>query len=369
MIHKTRWPIQLGLAIAITSAACGLTGCKSSVSAGDPRTETKLVEIATVIPAVPQERGFTGIVRARVQSDLTFRVPGKIIERLVDTGQEVRQGQPLMRIDRTDYAHAVAAQIGNVAAARARLTQAAADEARYRQLVSSGAVSRSAFDEAKAAADSARALFRSAIAALKVAQDEGRYSTLVADANGTVMETLAEPGQYVAAGQVVLKLAHAGPREASIDLPETLRPAIGSRAVAILYGGAARVPVRLRQISDAADPLTRTFEARYVLEGSAAQAPLGATITVNLSAPRASAEAMSVPLGAIDDEGRGPGVWIYDEAASSVSFRPVRVAQLADETATVASGVHLGEPIVALGGHYLYEGEHVRVTQYEAGLQ
>lgn len=368
MNHKTRWPIQLSLAIAITSAASGLMGCKSTASARDPRTETKLVEIATVMPAVPQERGFTGIVRARVQSDLTFRVAGKIIERLVDTGQQVRRGQPLMRIDRTDYAHAIAIQVGNVAAARARLTQAAADEARYRELVSSGAVSRSAFDEAKAAADSARALLRSATAALKVAQDEGRYSTLVSDADGTIIDTLAEPGQYVAAGQVVLKLAHSGPREASVDLPETLRPAIGSRAEAVLYGSAVPVPVHLRQLSDAADPLTRTFEARYVLEGPAAQAPLGATITVYLSAFPPSAD-MSVPLGAVDDEGRGPGVWTYDEAASSVSFRPVHVVQLADEAAIVKSGVHLGEPIVALGGHFLYEGEHVRVTRYEADLQ
>ena len=368
MIHKARWPIQLGLAIAITSAACGLEGCKSSASAQDPRTETKLVEIARVAPATAQEHGFTGVVRARVQSDLTFRVPGKIIERLVDTGEAVRQGQPLMRIDRTDYAHAIAVQIGNVAAARARLTQAAADEERYRQLVSSGAVSRSAFDQAKATADSARALLRSAAAALKLAQDEGGYSTLVAEADGTIIETLAEPGQYVAAGQVVLELAHSGPREASIDLPETLRPAIGSRAEATLYGSTARVPVRLRQLSDAAGPLTRTFEARYVLEDPAPQAPLGATITVYLSASPASAD-MSVPLGAIDDEGRGPGVWAYDEAASSVSFHPVRIAQLADETATLSSGVHLGEPIVALGGHFLHQGEHVRTVQFEADLQ
>ena len=368
MIHKIRWPMQLGLAIVIASAASGLTGCKSSASARDPRTETKLVEIARVASAVPQERGFTGIVRARVQSDLTFRVPGKIIERLVDTGQQVRRGEPLMRIDRTDYAHAIAVQVGSVDAARARLTQAAADEERYRGLVSSGAVSRSAFDQAKAAADSARALMRSATAALKVSQDEGRYSTLVADADGTIIETLAEPGQYVAAGQVVLKLAHSGPREAAIDLPETLRPAIGSRAEAILYGSAAPVPVRLRQLSDAADPLTRTFEARYVLEGPAAQAPLGTTVMVYLSAFPASAD-MSVPLGAIDDEGRGPGVWVYDQAASSVSFRPVQVAQLANETAIVTSGLQIGERIVALGGHFLYEGEQVRVTRYEADLQ
>jgi hypothetical protein len=78
---------------------------------------------------------------------------------------------------------------------------------------------------------------------------------------------------------------------------------------------------------------------------------------------------MSVPLGAIDDEGEGPGVWIYDRAGSSVSFRRVHVVQLAGETAIVSSGVRVGEPVVALGGHFLYQGEHVRVAQYEADLR
>ena len=150
-----------------------------------------------------------------------------------------------MRIDRTDYGHAIAVQTGNVAAAQTRFAQAEADAARYRDLVPSGAVSHSAYDQAKAAADSARALLSVAEAQLKTARDEGEYSTLVADADGTIVQTLAEPGQFVAAGQTVLKLPHAGPREAAIDLPETLRPKIGSIADAQLYGSSVRVPARL----------------------------------------------------------------------------------------------------------------------------
>ena len=155
-----------------------------------------------------------------------------------------------MRIDRTEYAHAITAQIGNVAAAKARVIQTAADEARYRGLVATGAVSKAAYDQAKAAADGARALLSAAEAQLKVAQDEGDYSTLVADADGTVVETLAEPGQVVSTGQPVVKLAHAGPREATVNLPETVRPAIGSPAQASLYGGdtplAGPAPAALR---------------------------------------------------------------------------------------------------------------------------
>jgi len=356
---------QLCFTVAALCAAVSLTACEPSAADKDPRTEARLVEIATVEPVGAAERAFTGIVMARVQSNLTFRVPGKVTERLVDTGQSVRSGQALMRIDRTDYAHAIAAQIANVAAARARLTQAAADGARFRDLVSSGAVSRSAYDQAKAAADSARALLSAAEAQLRVAQDEGEYSTLVADADGTVVETLAEPGQFVAAGQTVLKLAHAGPREAAIDLPETLRPAVGSIAEASLYGTIARMPARLRQLSDAADPLTRTFDARYVLEGTAAQAPLGATVTVYLPAA-APVSAMSVPLGAIDDEGNGPGVWILNKDSLSVSFRSVEVLQLGAESASLSRGVRVGEQIVALGGHLLHEGERVRLAGTEA---
>ena len=193
-------------------------------------------------------------------------------------------------------------------------------------------------------------------------QDERAYSTLLAGADGVVMETLAEPGQYVPAGQTVLRLAHAGPREASVSLPETVRPAIGSRAEGRVYGSPSGAPATLRQLSNSADPVTRTYEARYVLGGPEAQAPLGATATIFLSSSASEAE-MTVPLGALDDHGRGPGVWILRPEASLVSFRPVHVVRLEAEHAIVSDGVRIGEQVVALGGHSLHEGERVRAAQ------
>jgi RND family efflux transporter MFP subunit len=341
-----------------------LSGCEQPEP--DPRTVDTLVRLVSVEPASPSERAVTGTVAARVQSDLGFRVSGKIVERLVDTGQVIQAGTPLYRIDSTDYEHAITAQLGNVAAAKARLIQAAADEKRYRRLLPSGAVSASEYDATKAAADSAGALLDAAQAQLKVAQDESRYSTLVADADGTVVETLAEPGQVVSAGQVVARIAHRGPREASVSLPETVRPAIGSAAQASLYGGDARWPAHLRQLSDAADPLTRTYEARYVLGGNAAAAPLGATVTILL--PNGAADSVAVPLGALSDEGKEAGVWVFDEKTSAVAFRPVRIDQIGDETAILSSGVSVGERIVALGAHLLHDGQRVRVSDAQASL-
>ena len=362
----------LVLAGFIWATTMNLTACTPSHSAEDPRTVPQLTEVTLAQPAEVGERAFTGVVSARVQSNLGFRISGKVIERLVDNGQGVHHGQPLMRLDRTDYTHAITTQVGNMDAARARLQQAAADEARYSGLVSSGAVSQSAYDQVKAAADSARALLSGAEAQLKVARDEGAYATLVADADGTVMETLAEPGQFVSAGQIVVRVAQAGAREAAVNLPETLRPALGSTAHAVLYGAnadsATRYPAHLRQLSDAADPLTRTFEARYVLDGAAARAPLGATVTVYLQESERTG-ALSVPLGAIDDEGRGAGVWLLDRRSSSVSYRLVRFIRFDGERAIVSGGVHIGDPIIAVGGHFLHEGQPVQVADMRAARE
>lgn len=355
MSIRTAAPLLLSLgATALLLSGCGRVEA-------DPRSDPPLVRTATLGTPEAAERGYTGIISARVQSDLGFRVPGKVIARLVDTGQSVRKGQPLMRIDRTDLALASSASMGSVEAARARAIQTAADERRFRDLVSAGAVSASAYDQAKAAADSAAAQLRASLAQANVAQNEASYSVLVADADGVVVATLAEPGQVVTAGQPVVRLAHAGPREATINLPETLRPAIGSTARATIFESGTGGRARLRQLSDAADPITRTFEARYVLEGPAAAAPLGATVTVHIPSS-GQAAAAHIPLSAIYDNGHGPGVWIVPRGPQPrVRWTPVTLADLGEEEAGVTGGLRAGDRFVALGAHMLHDGETVRL--------
>lgn len=338
-----------------------LAACSDATSSIDPRTEIPLVRVGAVEAAVQAERSFTGVVAARVQSDLGFRVPGKLLERLVNTGQTVRRGQPLMRIDPTDLRLATRVHDEAVAAATARARQTAQDEARYRDLVSSGAVSASAYDKVKAAAESARADLMAAQAQADVARNETGYAVLLADADGVVVETLAEPGQVVGAGQVVVRVAHAERREAVIELPETLRPAIGSTGRARLYGSGLTGAAKLRQLSDAANPQTRTFEARYVLEGRLADAPLGSTVSIEIPNCR-SAPTLQVPIGAIFDPGKGAGVWLVDGETPQVTWRAVQVAGLGEDTALVVGGLKAGDRVVALGAHLLHEGEQVRLA-------
>jgi RND family efflux transporter MFP subunit len=358
-----------GVLIAVSGAAALATvSMRSHEGSGvsDPRQEPPIVKLVTAARVTGTERGFTGIVAARVQSNLGFRVAGKIVERLVNAGQEVKAGQPLMRIDETDLRLALTAQRNAVAAARAVVVQTEADERRYGSLLDKGWVPRQRYEQAKAASDTAEAQLAAAEAEARVAENEATYSALVPDADGTVIETLGEPGQVVSGGQTVVRLAQAGPREAVVALPETIRPAIGSVAEASVYGSdGRRFTARLRQLSDSADAQTRTYEARYVLDGEAAAAPLGATVTIRL-ASQSSRPAVEVPLGAVLDDGDKTGVWVLDRATSSVRFRPVELVRVTSETAVV-SGLSSGEPIVSLGAQLLHEGERVRTASESRG--
>ena len=349
-------------------AACllplALTACGESSSVADPRTQAPLVRSAAVQASPDVARSFTGVVAARVQGDLGFRVSGKVLERLVDTGEVVKRGQPLMRLDPIDLGLQARAQQAAVIAARASAKQTADDEARYRKLVGVGAISASAYDQYRAAAETAKAQLNAAQAQADVASNASGYALLVADADGVVVETLAEPGQVVSPGQPVVRLARAGQREAIVHLPETLRPAAGSTAQATLYGNTTgAVTAKLRLLSDSADRMTRTFEARYVLEGALANAPLGSTVTLRIAEGATQGQGLQVPIAAVYDPGQGTGVWVIAGTPAKVAWRPVQILGLSDDAARVAGDLKVGEQIVALGAHLLRDGEEVRLAQ------
>lgn len=155
-----------------------------------------------------------------------------------------------------------------------------------------------------------------------------------------------------------------------MQLPETLRPAIGSAAQAALFGReGVNVPATLRQLSDAADPLTRTFEARYVLQGELTSAPLGTTVTIRIPSNSAAIQGeLQVPVGALFDAGKGPGVWVIDGEPAKVSWRPVVLRHLDDDYARIAGQLKQGDSVVALGAHLLREGEAVRVARLDAAV-
>lgn len=362
------WPAELRKISfhVLICAAVFMVGCSEPPEI-EPRLQPPLVRVAIAQEAQASERSFTGVVAARVLSELGFRVDGKVTQRFVDVGQRVKRGQILMRLDPEDLHLALTSRLGDETAARARYLQAKADEARMRGLAKTGAVSAQEYDQVVAILRSSQAQFDAAQAQVNVARNATQYAELKADTDGVIVATQAEPGQVVAAGQTVIQLAKDGPREAAISLPETLRPALGSQASAALYGSSASMPAVLRELSDAADPATRTFAARYVLPKDQ-PAPLGATVTIRLKIPsHATQPRVIVPIGALQDRGKGSGVWVIDPQ-SKVRLRHVVIDAVNIETAEIHGDLQPGEQVVALGAHLIYEGEQVRIGESLAVL-
>ena len=367
-ITRVRWILAAALLLA-GGGVLAMYGGHAAEGEGPRQLGVgRPVLIATVAPANRSTSTYTGVVAARTDSGLGFRVGGKIVERRVDPGDRVKRGDTLLVLDVEDFELQLRAARNRVRAAESQLRQAQDDERRYRLLAASDAASPRTFELASTSLDIAQAEAAAARAEASQIENRRNYSTLQADGDGVITEVLVERGQVVSEGQIVVRLAHDGAREAVIDIPETqLKLArAANRAHAFSFDNSKHVvDAALRELSAAADPVTRTFRARYVLAGDGASFPIGSTVTVQLASD-AESEMLSVPIGALHDPGDGVGVWRID-ADRRVRFAPVRVLELAQEHASVASGVAVGDPVVALGAHLLHVGDLVRPVGDEAG--
>ncbi len=336
-----------------------IEGCKSEADTKIVTVAARPVMSALVQPASRQESAYTGVVAARTESNLGFRVSGKIVERRVDPGDRVARGDTLLVLDIEDFELALRAANNRVRAAQAQLRQARDDQGRYSRLSASGSISKQTLDQATTALRIAESDVATATSEARQVENRRSYSTLTADGDGIITDVQAERGQVVAEGQIVAKLAHDGAREAIINIPETQRALASNDAQAFPLGDPEQaVPAKLRELSAAADPVTRTYRARYILEGNSARFPIGSTITVRLL--NAGQEGYTrVPIGALYDSGKGAGVWLIGEAGS-INFTAVKVAKLGQEYAVLQSGVSPGQQVVALGAHLLHEGDKVR---------
>jgi RND family efflux transporter MFP subunit len=305
-------------------------------------------------------REFVGVVRARYETDLGFRVAGKMVSRVINVGDRVHVGDVVARLDPQDLKLQVESAEAEFAAATSSLQQAASDLERYTTLKTHGWTSIADFDRKKAAKDEAEGRLERAKRSLDLAHNQLDYSELKADADGVITATLAEPGQVVAIGQPVVRLAHRGEKEAVVALPETwLAEARSSKATVQLWSGPGRnFTARLRELSPQADAMTRTYAARFTIDDPDDSVALGMTATVTLSLA-ADVPVAKLPLAAILNRGTGPSVYLVD-TSGALQLRPVKVASFTEDTALVTSGVSSGDRIVKLGVQKLDAGERVR---------
>ena len=337
-----------------------LGGCGKESS---PEAKIEQPALTLVVGAATSESGnvYSGEIRARHETQLGFRTGGKIIERLVDAGARVQAGQVLMRLDPAD-----SGLQANSAQAQYQLAEAEAK--RYRELRDKNFVSQSALDAKETA-------LKAASAQAGLAGNQADYTTLRADHSGVIAAISAEIGQVVSAGQTVMRLAQDGEREVAIAIPETQYATlkVGATADVTLWseGNEAAQPGarprklvgRLRELSPAADPASRTYAARVALSGADAQAALGMTAEVRFKS-HDKRDQLVVPLSAIFQQGDQAAVWIV-AADHSVSLRKVVVAAYRDDGAVISSGIAAGERIVSAGVHKLNAGEKIRVIEGE----
>lgn len=351
--------VVAGVAVALL-----LAGCSRKEPVQEPVRAVKLITVGPSAATTALE--YSGEVRARIESRLGFRVAGKLVQRQVDAGQHVQAGQLLAQLDGNDYALAAQAAQAQVAAATTQRDLAAADFARYQALKDKNFISGAELDRRSASLKSAQAQLDQAKANAASQSNQSGYTRLVADVAGVVTAVDAEPGQVVAAGTPVVRIAQDGARDVVFAVPEDKRAQVRiGQAVQVRpwTEGEGLLQGKVREVAAAADPVTRTYTVKVALAGGEVP-PLGATVHVLPEGMGPQGQAViKLPTTAVREQGGQSAVWVYDPKTRQIKSQPVTVATADGNEAVIAQGVAPGMQVVAAGVHVLTEGQHVTVYQ------
>lgn len=309
------------------------------------------------------DRSFVGTIRPRVESDLGFRVAGKVSKRLVEVGALVAAGQPLATLDEADLNLQAEQAEAEHSAATGVLAQAGAAETRSKELRQKGWSTDAQLDQAKAAGDEARARLNRAERSVALTKNSLSYATLVADAAGVVTATSIEPGQVVTAGQSAVRVARLAEKEVVVSIPETLlaRARSGDARVSIWSEPEKQYVAKLRELAPSADAATRTYLARFSMPDAGDAVQLGMTATLTLSDP-ASERVARLPLSALFNQGEGPSLYVADSNTGAITLKRVAVKAIERNDILISSGVDEGASVVALGVQKLDPAQKVKVV-------
>jgi RND family efflux transporter MFP subunit len=338
-----------------------LAGCNDKVA--EKAAPSRPVLVATVhYQAESPERSFVGTIKPRIETDMGFRVPGKVAKRLVEVGQTVDIGQPLATLDEIDLRLQAEQAEAELRAATGVLAQAAAAETRARDLRAKGWATDAQMDQARAAADEARARLNRAQRSVELTNNSLSYATLLADTRGVVTATLIDAGQVVAAGQTAVRVARFAEKEAVVAIPETLlgRAKEGTATVTLWSEPDRKYAAKLREVAPSADPATRTYLAKFSLPDAGDQVSLGMTATLTLADP-ATQRVARLPLSALFSEGGDPSFYVVDDQGE-VALKPVAVKSYESNDVVIVGGVDEGAKVVALGVQKLDPAQKVRVV-------
>jgi len=360
-----------------------LAGCQRAVEA--PAPEIRPVRAVTVSQRAPDNSVvLTGTVQAQNEINLSFRVDGRLIERLVDVGDNVRPGQLIARLDPQNEESSLQSVRAQLAGAQAQLVEARSNYERMRDLVVEDAVSRAQYEQAKALLQSAEAQVRALDGQVALAQNRLGYTRLVAGVAGVVTARGPEPGEVVGAGRMIAQVAREGARDAVFDVPAQIKdaapldpkivvsagrdgkPADASRdlIVALALNPQVSAIGRVREVAPRADPVTGTFAVRVRLIDPPAAMRLGSTVTGRMRLE--GTPAIELPATALVRADGKTAVWVFDKASGTVSLRPIQVRDGDAKRVQVASGLQPGDVVVTAGAQALRPGQKVRLLESQS---
>jgi RND family efflux transporter MFP subunit len=350
----------LGLAVVALLSGCG-EDAKTDTTAPARPVRTVVVDPAPV----DDDRQAVGEIRARYESDLSFRVAGKIQSRLVDVGVSVKKGDVLATLDEQDYQNRLKSAEADVTSAEASLVEAQGTESRQSKLLKDGYTPQSNYDAALRGLRAAESRLASARANLELTRDQLNYTSLKADTDGVITAVGAEAGQVVSSGQMIVRLARPEEKDAVFSISEaafrnapTKTPEI---SVSVLSNPSLKADGVVREISPVADPVTRTYTVKVALKNPPDALRLGMSVVGRLKLE--TAPVVVLPLSAVFDKAGQPAVWLFDTQSATVTLKPVQLARYEADRAIIAEGLQKGDVVVTAGVNQLVEGQKVRLNE------
>lgn len=352
-----------GAACLLLALVVALAGCSRPAPVEEPLRAVKVQAVgASGIETTPE---YSAEVRARIESQLGFRVAGKILRRQAELGRHVRAGEVLAQLDPQDYRLAAEAARAQLAAAVTNRDLAAADLQRYRELRAQNFISGAELERRESTWKAAQAQFEQGRAQLASQGNQASYTTLTADVAGIVTAVEAQPGQVVSAGTPVVRIAQDGARDVVFAVPEdrAAQMRLGSAVAVRGWAGGEEIEGRVREVAASADAVTRTYAVKVAIDAASAP-PLGATVYARPQAlARTDQPVLKLPTSALRQAGGGSAVWVLDRATMTVRSQPVQVATADGNQAVIASGLKPGELVVVAGVHVLSPGQKVTIYQ------
>lgn len=350
---------------AATLVALAVASCNREEK--EPPPPVRYVRTVTVeAPRQAPDLTFTGHIEAQDQAALSFRIGGRLAERFIGVGANVREGEIVARLDPENELNDLRSAQAALTAAQGDLRKAQNQFERQSHLLQRHITTQADFEAAKQALTAARAQVDAAQARVRTAEDVVGFTTLKADAPGIVTRVGAEPSEVVAAGRMIVQLARRDGRDAVFEVPADLvRRLTPDMQVRVALAGEASADAsgRVREIAPQADPVTRTFRVRVGLTEPSPAFRLGAAVSGAIRV--GGAQSITIPTTALTQRDQASGAWVVDPKNLTVSLRKLDVASTDPASAKIVKGLEIGDIVVTAGAGLLSEGQRVRLIGAE----